>query len=86
MDLSYFAYPVLGVVAMFLFCFSLGILCWLLERQALSELSLFHRDNQCNCGSWFTLQITGRKSFKPLDLGPSPTGMLSSLPSLVLAY
>ncbi|RKW12434.1 MAG: CPBP family intramembrane metalloprotease, partial [Catonella sp.] len=29
--LSYFAYPVLGVVAMFLFCFSLGILLsWLL--------------------------------------------------------
>ena len=31
--LSYFAYPVLGVVAMFLFCFSLGILLsWLLEK------------------------------------------------------
>lgn len=31
--LTYFAYPVLGVVAMFLFCFSVGILLsWLLEK------------------------------------------------------
>ena len=42
--LSYFAYPVLGVVAMFLFCFSLGILLsWLLAKTgSIWASALFH--------------------------------------------
>ena len=69
--ISYFAYPVLGVVAMFLFCFSLGILLsWLLEKTGSIWLQPYSWGNQCNCRSWVTISITRRKSFNPLDFRP----------------
>ena len=95
--LSYFAYPVLGVVAMFLFCFSVGILLsWLLERQVLSGLLPYFM------GQSMQLQVLGysfnyqEKSFKPLDfraitdwnaisstlLIPSPTNITKGKESL----
>ena len=70
--LSYFAYPVLGVVAMFLSCFSLGILLsWLLAKTgSIWASALFHGAINATAGLGFTLSITRRKSFRPLDFRP----------------
>ena len=85
--LTYFAYPVLGVVAMFLFCFSLGILLsWLLEKTgSIWASALFHGAINATAGLGLLFQLPGEKVSSLLILGPSPTGMLSVLPCLVLA-
>lgn len=85
--ISYFAYPVLGVVAMFLFCFSLGILLsWLLEKTgSIWASALFHGAINATAGLGLLFQLPGEKISSLLILGPSPTGMLSVLPCLVLA-
>ena len=85
--LSYFAYPVLGVVAMFLFCFSLGILLsWLLEKTgSIWASALFHGAINATAGIGLLFQLPGEKVSSLLILGPSPTGMLSVLPCLFLA-
>ena len=85
--LSYFAYPVLGVVAMFLFCFSLGILLsWLLEKTgSIWTSALIHGAITATAGLGLLFQLPGEKVSSLLILGPSPTGMLSVLPCLVLA-
>ncbi|WP_314943753.1 type II CAAX endopeptidase family protein [Abiotrophia defectiva] len=85
--LSYFAYPVLGVVAMFLFCFSLGILLsWLLAKTgSIWASALFHGAINATAGLGLLFQLPGQKALSLLILGPSPAGMLSVLPCLFLA-
>jgi hypothetical protein len=85
--LSYFAYPVLGVVAMFLFCFSLGILLsWLLAKTgSIWASTLFHGAINATAGLGLLFQLPGEKVSGLLILGPSPAGMLSVLPCLFLA-
>ena len=84
---TYFAYPVLGVVAMFLSCFSLGILLsWLLEKTgSIWASALFHGAINATAGIGLLFQLPGEKVSSLLILGPSPTGILSVLPCLVLA-
>ena len=86
--LSYFAYPVLGVVAMFLFCFSVGILLsWLLEKTgSIWASALFHGAINATGRYWgCSFNYQEKKVSSLLILGPSPTGMLSVLPCLFLA-
>ena len=84
---SYFAYPVLGLVAMFLFCFSIGILLsWLLEKTgSIWASALFHGAINATAGLGLLFQLPGQKALSLLILGPSPAGMLSVLPCLFLA-
>ena len=85
--LSYFAYPVLGVVAMFLFCFSLGVLLsWLLEKTgSIWASALFHGAINATAGLGLLFQLPGEKMSSLLIFGPSPAGIIAVLPCLFLA-
>ena len=85
--LTYFAYPVLGIVAMFLFCFSLGILLsWLLEKTgSIWSSALFHGAINATAGFGLLFQLPGEKVSSLLIFGPSPAGIIAVLPCLFLA-
>ena len=85
--LTYFAYPVLGVVAMFLFCFSIGILLsWLMEKTgSIWASALFHGAINATAGFGLLFQLPGEKTSSLLIFGPSPAGLIAVLPCLFLA-
>ena len=85
--LTYFAYPVLGVVAMFLFCFSVGILLsWLMEKTgSIWASALFHGAINATAGFGLLFQLPGEKASSLLIFGPSPAGLIAVLPCLFLA-
>ena len=85
--LTYFAYPVLGIVAMFLFCFSLGILLsWLMEKTgSIWASALFHGAINATAGFGLLFQLPGEKVSSLLIFGPSPAGIIAVLPCLFLA-
>ena len=85
--LTYFAYPVLGVVAMFLFCFSVGILLsWLMEKTgSIWASALFHGAINATAGFGLLFQLPGEKTSSLLIFGPSPAGLIAVLPCLLLA-
>ena len=86
--LTYFAYPVLGVVAMFLFCFSIGILLsWLMEKTgSIWASALFHGAINATAGFGLLFQLPGEKTSSLLIFGPSPAGLIAVLPCLFLAF
>ena len=85
--LTYFAYPVLGIVAMFLFCFSIGILLsWLMEKTgSIWASALFHGAINATAGLGLLFQLPGEKMSSLLIFGPSPAGIIAGLPCLFLA-
>lgn len=85
--LTYFAYPVLGVVAMFLFCFSVGILLsWLMGKTgSIWASALFHGAINATAGFGLLFQLPGEKASSLLIFGPSPAGLIAVLPCLFLA-
>ena len=85
--LTYFAYPVLGIVAMFLFCFSVGILLsWLMEKTgSIWASALFHGAINATAGLGLLFQLPGEKMSSLLIFGPSPAGIIAVLPCLFLA-
>ena len=85
--LTYFAYPVLGIVAMFLFCFSIGILLsWLMEKTgSIWASALFHGAINATAGLGLLFQLPGEKMSSLLIFGPSPAGIIAVLPCLFLA-
>lgn len=85
--LTYFAYPVLGIVAMFLFCFSVGILLsWLMEKTgSIWASALFHGAINATAGLGLLFQLPGEKMSSLLIFGPSPAGIIAGLPCLFLA-
>lgn len=85
--LTYFAYPVLGIVAMFLFCFSVGILLsWLMEKTgSIWASALFHGAINATAGFGLLFQLPGEKASSLLIFGPSPAGLIAVLPCLFLA-
>ena len=85
--LTYFAYPVLGIVAMFLFCFSIGILLsWLMEKTgSIWASALFHGAINATAGLGLLFQLPGEKMSSLLIFGPSPAGIIGVLPCLFLA-
>lgn len=85
--LTYFAYPVLGIVAMFLFCFSIGILLsWLMEKTgSIWAPALFHGAINATAGLGLLFQLPGEKMSSLFIFGPSPAGIIAVLPCLFLA-
>lgn len=85
--LTYFAYPWLGVLAMFVFCFSLGVLSsWVMEKtNSIWAPELLHGAVNAIVGVGLLFQLPTEKALALRILGPTPTGLLAVLPFLCLA-
>ncbi|MDX5005099.1 CPBP family intramembrane glutamic endopeptidase, partial [Streptococcus anginosus] len=85
--LTYFAYPWLGSLAMFVFCFSLGVLLsWVMEKtNSIWAPALLHGAVNAIVGVGLLFQLPTEKALALRILGPTPTGLLAVLPFLCLA-
>lgn len=85
--LTYFAYPWLGALAMFVFCFSLGVLLsWVMEKtNSIWAPALLHGAVNAIVGVGLLFQLPTEKALALRILGPTPTGLLAVLPFLCLA-
>lgn len=85
--LTYWGYPLLGVLAMFIFCFSIGILLsWVMERTgSIWAPALLHGAINACAGLGILFQNPTHQALAMRILGPSPVGLLSGLPLLLLA-
>ncbi|AGU78405.1 CPBP family intramembrane glutamic endopeptidase [Streptococcus intermedius] len=85
--LTYVGYPWLGVLAMFVFCFSLGVLLsWVMEKTgSILAPALLHGAVNAIAGLGFLFQLPTEKVLALRILGPSPAGFLAVLPFLFLA-
>lgn len=85
--LTYWGYPLLGVLAMFIFCFSIGILLsWVMEKTgSIWAPALLHGAINACAGLGILFQNPSQQALAMRILGPSPVGLLSGLPLLLLA-
>lgn len=85
--LTYRAFPFVGILAMFLFCFSVGVfLSWILEKTGSIWLpALLHGAINASAGIGILFQVPSNQAMAMKVLGPSPAGLLSGIPFLLLA-
>ncbi|MGT2906816.1 CPBP family intramembrane glutamic endopeptidase [Streptococcus dentiloxodontae] len=85
--LTYFAYPWLGVLAMFIFCFSLGVLLsWVVEKTgSIWSSALMHGAVNGSAGLGLLFQLPSEKAEAMRILGPSLAGLLAGVPLLIFA-
>lgn len=85
--LLYFGYPWLGVLAMFVFCFSLSILLsWVREKTgSIWASALMHGSINASAGLGLLFQLPSEKVEGMRILGPSPAGFIAGVPLLIFA-
>ena len=77
----------LGLVAMFVFCFSIGVLLsFMMEKTgSLWAPALLHGAVNASAGLGILFQMPSEQAFIMRILGPSPLGLLSGLPFVIVA-
>ena len=84
---TYLGAPWLGLVAMFVFCFSIGVLLsFMMEKTgSLWAPALLHGAVNASAGLGILFQMPSEQAFSLRILGPSPLGLLSGLPFVIVA-
>ena len=85
--LKYFGYPVVGIIAMSVFCFSAGVmLSWLTEKTgSIFPASLMHGSINAINSAGVMFQGMSYLYGPTMILGPSPNGFIGGIPMLILA-
>ena len=85
--IKYFGYPIVGIVAMSVFCFSAGvILSWLTEKTgSIFPASLMHGSVNAINSAGVMFQGIPYLYGSTMILGPCPNGFIGGIPMLVLA-
>ncbi|MGT2811278.1 CPBP family intramembrane glutamic endopeptidase [Streptococcus minor] len=86
--LAYWGAPWLGLVAMFVFCFSIGVfLSFVMEKTgSLWAPALLHGAVNASAGIGILFQVPSDQALAMRFLGPSPVGLLAGLPILMVAF
>ena len=84
---TYLGAPWLGLVAMFVFCFSIGVLLsFMMEKTgSLWAPALLHGAVNASAGLGILFQIPSEQSLSLRILGPTPLGLFSGLPFVIVA-
>lgn len=84
---TYWGVPWLGLVAMFVFCFSISVLLsFMMEKTgSLWAPALLHGAVNASAGLGILFQMPSEQAFIMRILGPSPVGLLSGLPFVIVA-
>ncbi len=84
---TYWGKPLLGLVAMFVFCFSIGVLLsFMMEKTgSLWAPALLHGAVNASAGLGILFQMPTEQALSLRILGPTPLGLLSGLPFLIVA-
>lgn len=84
---TYWGKPLLGLVAMFIFCFSIGVLLsFMMEKTgSLWAPALLHGAVNASAGLGILFQMPTEQALSLRILGPTPLGLLSGLPFLIVA-
>ena len=84
---NYWGYPWLGVVAMFIFCFSLQILLsWVMEKTgSLWAPAVLHGAVNAIAAVGLLFRVSSGKAMTLQILGPTPAGLIAGLPLLGVA-
>lgn len=85
--LTYWAYPWWGILAMFFFCFSVGVLLsYMMEKtHTLWAPALLHGAVNASAGIGMLFQISSQQTLAMRIFGPSPVGLLAGLPFFFVA-
>lgn len=85
--LTYWGWPWLGILAMFVFCFSIGVfLSFLIEKTgSLWAPALLHGSLNASAGLGLLFQVTSDSTQTLRILGPTPVGFLAGVPFLLIA-
>ena len=84
---TYWGVPWLGLVAMFVFCFSIGVLLsFMMEKTgSLWAPALLHGAVNASAGLGILFQIPSEQALSLRILGPTPLGLFSGLPFVIVA-